>query len=1036
MNKRKRNDSGSSKKGQTGSLDEVAAISAAVKTFTVQDAAKPRAFHNTGLPAYFNLREAENALTKGPSDKTIFSFELTNKSRLFVIGSWTEFAKICFERNDNCYPSFKYNYEVLFDNTPMKLYCDAEYYQSENEEKDTELVLDALEYYICKVLGEISSPPDPTDLQVETCHRDGKMSFHIKVPDRFGIVTSMAQQRAFWSRVTQLAEQDSKVQDVEKKNQALNLRVFRTQNSEVREDWVLDFSVYKSYSQQFRNLKAAKCPANGVVKEADFLVPFGKTLKQITVNDWFASLIMKVTPNSPKLAIPSDWLQTASNIVRHETPKKSGDAELQNTTTSDNDFKLFTTLMKEIDTEWSLDNKSRLLVKAVYYNETVDILPRALLVVPKSTYCPIKKGHHDTCAVSLTIRQDGSISINCLSNNHPNQAKNVLHLPMANFNSLIRNEILVEKWGDFRWITSLNERFACLRSAPPKKDVVEFYVDGGECNLDFYSYDYLKTFYKNCSAYSIKQVERKNAAEQQQQGLQKNNPFICWHDSNGRRNFDKIVFDPLSSSKKNLNTWQGFAVKPKESDNPCPLIRQHIKEVLASNNEEHYNYLINWMACLIQRPHIKTKVAPVFISEQGSGKSFLAEVLMKILGVHCVQIIDQQHFFGRFNGFLENRVLIILNESTWGGDKAQEGQLKSYITDDQSTMQEKFGDIKQKRNYLNVMILSNNEFAFPGTQDNRRYCCTEVSNHRIGDYEYFNKLYAEFGNDGAAEFLQFLQRHIIPNGWTPSEQLPRRTPGILRAISHDRSNIELPWLISKLHRSGWKAVIKMETSRGIHTKDSLIIDYNKENYVSSEELMEAWDSECNSNKDLQRYSKIKDIKQLKTFFTKWLCTKDCQLFEDTMIKSPLHGKKVRGYKFGSVVEIRQLFTREWGFAQWNSDEDFDEDEEHSDSLPKTKKPKPSREQINELNRLIAEGSPIGLSYAKHIFGFDESINISEDSNQSDKMSLAHSEQNNDNVDVHNNSIQNKLSDEEALMDDIQDDSDEDQHLNAAYRRVI
>jgi hypothetical protein len=1043
MSKRKRNDnSDTSKKGQTGSLDEVAAISAAVKTFTVKDASqrtapKQSTFHNTGLPAYFSLREAEKALAMNPRDKTIFSFELPTKSRLYVIGSLKEFAKICFERSDNCYPSFKYNYELLFDNKPMKLYCDAEYYHSENEEKDPLLVLDALKYYICKTFSEISSPPAPADLLVETCHRDGKISFHIKIPDQFGVVTCMAHQKAFWSRVVQAAEQDITSEDSERKNKARNMRVFRTRNNKVGEDWVLDFSVYKTHSQLFRNLKAAKCPSKGVVKEADFLVPFGKSLKQVTATDWFCSLIMNVSSNSPTLPIPCHWTPTTSNFTPQEMQKSyvGGATELKDAMISDSDFKLFTSLMKDVDANWSIDEKSRLLVKSVYYNEVVDILPKAILIIPKSTYCPIKKGHHDTCAVSLKIRQDGSISINCLANNHPNQA-NQLHLPFWSFSSSTRNDILLDKWANHKWISSLNERFACLRITPTKKDIVEFYVDGEECNLEFYSCDNLKSFYTNCSAYSVKRRDQKSS-EEQQPSLQKNNPIVCWYGSNGRKNFNKMDFDPMCKTNKNLNTWRGFGIKPKESSNPCPLLRQHIKEVLVSNNEEHYHYLINWMAWLIQRPHIKTKVAPVFISEQGSGKSFLAEVLMKILWVHCMQVIDQQHFFGKFNGFLENKVLIILNESTWGGDKAHEGQLKSYITDDQSTMQEKFGEITQKRNYLNVIILSNNAFSFPGTPDNRRILCTEVSNHRIGDHEYFNKLYAEFYNEGDREFLYFLQKHTIPNGWTPSEYLPRRTPGILRAIIQDRSNIELPWLMSKLHQGGWTAQIKTETFRGFHMNKSHIIYYETENTVSSNELMDAWDSECSTNRDLQRYSKIRDIKQLKTFFTKWLCGKECKLFQETTTKD-LDGKKVRGYKFGSVQQIRQHFAREWGYDQWDNEDDCHESEEFSDSAPKSKKPKPSQEQIRKLSHLCLQGDSSAIDYVNHIFGND-AMSIGENSNDS-KMSLARSEAER-NVDQRHDEYMASIEDDLNTnpyfkMDDIQEDSDESKDSNLAYRKRI
>ena len=54
------------------------------------------------------------------------------------------------------------------------------------------------------------------------------------------------------------------------------------------------------------------------------------------------------------------------------------------------------------------------------------------------------------------------------------------------------------------------------------------------------------------------------------------------------------------------NLWKGFAVIPKQGEWSC--YRTHLQEVICNGNEEHYNYLIRWMAYGVQHPNTKDGV--------------------------------------------------------------------------------------------------------------------------------------------------------------------------------------------------------------------------------------------------------------------------------------------------------------------------------------------------------------------------------------------------------------------------------------------
>ena len=67
-----------------------------------------------------------------------------------------------------------------------------------------------------------------------------------------------------------------------------------------------------------------------------------------------------------------------------------------------------------------------------------------------------------------------------------------------------------------------------------------------------------------------------------------------------------VVFEPgapLEIPNDMLNLWRGFGVEPKQGD--WSLMRNHIRDVICSGNEEHFQYTIRWMAYGVQHPIVQ-----------------------------------------------------------------------------------------------------------------------------------------------------------------------------------------------------------------------------------------------------------------------------------------------------------------------------------------------------------------------------------------------------------------------------------------------
>jgi hypothetical protein len=123
-----------------------------------------------------------------------------------------------------------------------------------------------------------------------------------------------------------------------------------------------------------------------------------------------------------------------------------------------------------------------------------------------------------------------------------------------------------------------------------------------------------------------------------------------WIQHSNRKQFDRIIFAPGKEVTGTYNLWQGFSVDPKPGD--CSLYLEHLKQNICRGNNDHFDYLIKWMARAVQCPAQQGESAVVFKGKPGTGKSIAVKTLGLLFGRHFIQVTNPKHVTGNFNAHL------------------------------------------------------------------------------------------------------------------------------------------------------------------------------------------------------------------------------------------------------------------------------------------------------------------------------------------------------------------------------------------------
>lgn len=245
-----------------------------------------------------------------------------------------------------------------------------------------------------------------------------------------------------------------------------------------------------------------------------------------------------------------------------------------------------------------------------------------------------------------------------------------------------------------------------------------------------------------------------------------------WLDHPRRRQYSGIDFDPSGVTKNGVyNLWRGYKIKPEPGD--WSLLMRLIKEGLAAGDDDSAEFILNWLAYMLQYPHRLPGVALCLRGEKGTGKSTLGRALIEIIGsTHSHAAASQEQMSGRFNAHLNKCMFLFADEAFWAGDHDAEARLKQLLTEPKIAYEAKYQNARMGKNCIHIMMASNSDWMVPASGDERRYAVLDVCPKFKGDKEFWNALNAQMENGGLAAMLYDLLSRDI-QGWEPREHVPQ-----------------------------------------------------------------------------------------------------------------------------------------------------------------------------------------------------------------------------------------------------------------------
>jgi hypothetical protein len=244
---------------------------------------------------------------------------------------------------------------------------------------------------------------------------------------------------------------------------------------------------------------------------------------------------------------------------------------------------------------------------------------------------------------------------------------------------------------------------------------------------------------------AIKQLyHNKYYFEKNKQGETEKQLFITrWLGDEYIKTYKGFVIDPNCTRTDVYNLWRPYIateyppVDPASVDDLIEPIVNHIRKVITSDNEEHTQWILDYLANIIQRPSNPTRVAILLYGLEGACKGMIFDFFRKlVLGDHCSAQSSnvEQDMFARFANLNVNCVFTQLDEiqelfKFWD-------RLKDLITNRTLNYERKNKDPIVVSNMVNLLFTSNNENVLKISPNDRRFVLFRCTNHYLNDKPY------------------------------------------------------------------------------------------------------------------------------------------------------------------------------------------------------------------------------------------------------------------------------------------------------------
>lgn len=289
------------------------------------------------------------------------------------------------------------------------------------------------------------------------------------------------------------------------------------------------------------------------------------------------------------------------------------------------------------------------------------------------------------------------------------------------------------------------------------------------------------------------------------------------------KKYSDVVFNPAHvgdfANKKNLFT--GFPEEPVQSDlinladikDPfdyeteflplvqehypaCTRLIEHLHDNISDNNSLAFAQMLGWLSDIITKPEVCPSFAVIIRGEEkGTGKSTVGKLMREVIGAkYWFKAENANQLNGRFNSHIKDKLLVIGEEMSWGGNRDLANQLKEMITGDYHNVEFKGIDLIPMPKFYRMMLITNEEWVFNASKDERRALIFDVNPQQAQNNEYFAPFYTKKDTFNPEMVKQF--RDMLASLDTASLNMmkPVETDGLKAQILESLSPMEQWWL--------------------------------------------------------------------------------------------------------------------------------------------------------------------------------------------------------------------------------------------------
>lgn len=249
-------------------------------------------------------------------------------------------------------------------------------------------------------------------------------------------------------------------------------------------------------------------------------------------------------------------------------------------------------------------------------------------------------------------------------------------------------------------------------------------------------------------------------------------PFLpIWLKDRKRRKYKGISWCPkITNDKDYYNSFSGFKSEEVEEID-MELVNPFIDhwKLLCNGEKEVLDYVLKFLSHMIQKPEELPQVALLFQGLQGTGKDIATTQLGNMIGQSLVKKEEKcENIFGTFNGCIENRLVLQINEISGANGFKHKESFKDLITAEKLNIRKMRTDVFETPNYLRCFLFSNNLTPIQITQDDRRYIVIKTGNPK--PKKYYKDLVKHYNNKNVNNHIYTFLKRMDIKGYTPHEE--------------------------------------------------------------------------------------------------------------------------------------------------------------------------------------------------------------------------------------------------------------------------